>query len=477
MNLKTSLYKHQEAAFNKLKDIKACALFMDTGTGKTRTVLEFIKYRLDKNKVDRAIWVCPVSTKKNLLCDINKHSYNCSVSYIEKFNQELICIVGLETISNSDRYYSKLRNIITDKTMMIIDESHMIKNHKAKRTCRLLSFQSETQYRVVMTGTPVTQGIWDLFTQIKFLHPKILGYNSFYSFANNHLEYSDKFPGMIVRAHNQDYLTRKINPYVYQIKKEECLDLPEKNYQNRYFYMSQEHLDYYNFVKDLMFNNINWESLESTDIFKMICYLHRVASGYIETEYESNEYDLETKEFKKYKLSFKSKDRADELLSILESINFNKDKCIIWYRYNSDLELIKSVLTNYRYSVFNGVIGQKERDRQLDLFLNKDINILIANINSGSTGLNLQMANYMIFYNNTFDYARRYQSEDRIYRIGQNKNCHIFDIIANGTIDERIMESLENKESLAESIKNKINTIKDNEELINKFKEEILNEW
>ncbi|HBF1820607.1 TPA: DEAD/DEAH box helicase [Clostridioides difficile] len=474
MNLKTELYEHQQIAFNKLKDIKACALFMDTGTGKTRTALEFANYRLEKNKIDTVFWICPVSTKENLIKDIIKHS-NYSVEDIEHYKNQFICIIGIETISSSKRYYSKLLNLIHKSSMIVLDESHFIKNYKAKRSERILSIQNNIEYRIIMTGTPITQGIWDLYTQMYFLHPKILGYNSFYSFARNHLEYSKHYPGLILRAHNIEYLTRKINPYIYQVKKDECLDLPEKNYQVRYLCMSNEHQTFYNYVRDTMFNQIDFENLQSVDIFRMIGYLHRVASGFIDAEILTNDYDFNKKKSKKVKFSYKNHDRVKVLHEILESIDLKKNKCIIWHKYNSDLAFIEEELKGLNYSKLNGSLSHKKKSIQLNNFIYGENNILIANIGTGSAGLNLQVANYMIYYNNTFDYAKRYQSEDRIYRLGQSKNCHIIDIIANNTIDVRIKESLDRKESLSTSIRKAIDKVKDNKEEIQKFKEKFLN--
>ena len=93
----------------------------------------------------------------------------------------------------------------------------------------------------------------------------------------------------------------------------------------------------------------------------------------------------------------------------------------------------------------------------------------MVNINIGNLGLNLQEANYMIYYNSTFDYAKRIQSEDRIYRIGQNKNCHI--------IDSMIEKSISGKSNLARKIRQQINEIKDDKEKIEEFKKKILNEF
>jgi len=107
---------------------------------------------------------------------------------------------------------------------VICDESSYIKGHSAIRTNRITYISSRAKYRLALTGTPISQGVEDLFAQMRFLSPKILGYRSFYSFAANHLEYSDKYPGMVVRAHNLEYIAAKIQPYVYQVTKEECLD-------------------------------------------------------------------------------------------------------------------------------------------------------------------------------------------------------------------------------------------------------------
>ncbi|MDM9944024.1 DEAD/DEAH box helicase [Clostridioides difficile] len=474
MNLKTKPYQHQEAAFIKLKDIKAGALFMDTGTGKNRTALELIDYRLKYKSLDKVFWICPVPTKKNLADDIKKHS-SYSTSYIESFKNEFICVVGIETISLSDKYYSKLLNLITLNSMLIIDESHLIKNPKSKRSQRILALRDKINYRIIMTGTPVTQGVWDLFTQMYFLHPGILGYHSFYSFAKNHLEYSKKYPGLIVRAHNIDYLTKKINPYIYQIKKDECLDLPEKNYQVRYFELSLEHRLFYNDVRDILFNEIDFENLKSVDIFKMIGYLHRVASGYINTEISLKKYDFMSRKNKKIIFSYENLDRVKILKEVLSEINLDENKCIIWHRYESDLEAIEKQLKGLKYSKLNGKMNKIKKEIDLDKFQNGDNNILVSNIGTGAVGLNLQVANYIIYYNNTFDYGKRYQSEDRIYRIGQNKNCHIIDIVADNTIDVRVKESLDNKESLANSIKRAIDKIKNNKEYIVQFKKEFLN--
>lgn len=479
--LKTNLFKHQKQAFDKLKNLKACALFMDMGTGKTRTALELIQYKLNKGKITRVFWICPCSTKKNLISDINKHSI-FSVAYIENIQDEFICIIGSETISQSNKYYLKLVNLIKQNknSMILLDESHMFKNHKALRTERILELSNKVNNRIILTGTPITQGIWDLYSQFYFLHPKILGYNSFYAFATNHLEYSEHNPGQIVATHNTDYITKKVNPYIYQITKKECLDLPPKTYSDAYFLFDEEQHKVYDKVKEYFINKISIDDFNGQYILNMLNYLHRVASGYIDLTVMDEAWSyIRGNYVKATEFKFKSYNRATETVEQLK-LTPKGSKTIIWHKFNSDLELLQHVLNEekIKYVYINGKMTLKERDKVIEQFkTSNDINTLVININVGNLGLNLQEANYMIYYNSTFDYAKRIQSEDRIYRIGQNKNCHIIDISSYSGIDYMIEKSISNKSNLVKEIKKQINEIKDDKEKIEAFKKKMLNEF
>ncbi len=145
-------------------------------------------------------------------------------------------IIGIESVSSSNRVAVAANSLTTTETAVIVDESSYIKGHNALRTQRITRYSEPARYRLALTGTPMSQGVQDLYAQMRFLSPKILGYNSFYSFAANHLEYSEKYPGLVVRAHNTAWLAAKIQPYVYQVTKEDaglCLPLP-RLYNSRY---------------------------------------------------------------------------------------------------------------------------------------------------------------------------------------------------------------------------------------------------
>ncbi len=128
ITLKTSLFPWQCAAVDKLLGIRVGALYMEMGTGKTRTALEMIQRRLDAGKLDHVLWLCPCSVRENLREDIRKHADGALAH---------IAIYGIESLSASLRLYDLLLRYVTaGRAMLIVDESNLVKNPKAIRTQR-----------------------------------------------------------------------------------------------------------------------------------------------------------------------------------------------------------------------------------------------------------------------------------------------------------------------------------------------------
>ena len=139
MEIITDLYEHQKKAIEKLKKIKVGALYMEQGTGKTRTALELIKIKLDARKIDKILWLCPCSVKENLRRDIIKHTGNDQ--------KELITICGIETLSSSLKWNLKLLEFVEKNNVyLIVDESNLVKNHNAKRTKNINRIAEKCKY-------------------------------------------------------------------------------------------------------------------------------------------------------------------------------------------------------------------------------------------------------------------------------------------------------------------------------------------
>lgn len=427
--MKTALQPHQVAAVEKLSKIKVGALYMEMGLGKTRTAMELINIRFEKERINHVIWLCPCSVITNLKEDVMKHS--------DDFLPDAT-IMGIESISQSDRTYIELLKIVErNKCFLVVDESNLVKNFFAKRTKRIAEVSLKCEYRLILNGTPVTRNEADLFSQWYILDRRIFGYRSFWSFAANHLEYDDY--GKVRRVLNVDYLTDKIAPYSFQLKKTEVLkDLPSKNYYSYYFDLTEAQRYHYRAIRDEMLAQV--DEFDSSTIYRLLTALQLVSSGRRITSLKKH---IEHVPF------FDDPECNPRIEKLMQSINNEDDKCIIWCKYHFEMDDIKKALETrgLSYAEFHGAISLKKRDIEIERF-RKDAQFLIANKASGRFGLNLQFCSNAIYYSNDFDWGTRAQSEDRIHRIGQKDPVFIYDIIADISIDDMIQNNLSRKGSL-----------------------------
>mgnify|MGYP001561632318 CR=1 FL=1 len=458
MNLRTELLDHQRDAVAKTLPTRIGALFMEMGTGKSRTAIELVDRR--EERVDHVVWFCPVSLKETIRQEILKHTDCTDVDihvFGDKTNEKTLpkClwyIVGIESMSASNRVVLTVNKLITERSMVIVDESSYIKGHKAMRTQRITHISQKARYRLILTGTPISQGVVDLFAQMRFLSPKILGYNSFYSFARNHLEYSEKYPGMIVRSHNVEYLAVKIQPYVYQVTKDECLDLPDKLYETRYFSMTGEQRETYERAKEEILLETPEEDFDSITIFRLFTALQSIVCGF---------WNRKPKGGKVEHIELNHR-RVDVLLDTVTSIPTG-EKVIIWAKYQHDIreigEALREQFGDDSISLFHGGLNEKQRSQQVERF-RKEARFFLATQSCGGHGLTLNEAHYVIYYNNAFKYSERLQSEDRCHRIGQNHKVVYIDIQCSGSIDDRIANALATKGSVVEAFKREVDKVK-----------------
>lgn len=463
-SIQTELMPWQKAAVEKLKPTRVGGLFMDMGTGKTLTAIKLIKLR--SHKIDKVVYFCPVSLKSTIFLEIIKHT---DLRDIYIFDDKTTAntlpdvrwyIIGIESMSSSNRVVFAARKLITDKTYVVLDESDYIRGHKAKRTERITLISEISKYRLAATGTAISQGVEDLFSQMKFLSPQILGYRSWYTFANNHLEYSEKYPGLIVATHNTEQLAAKIAPYVYQVTKEECMTLPGKHYKTKYFYMTEEQRKYYDIAKDEILLLIDMiDDFKPYTIFRLFGVLQQIASGFWNRRI--CKYHMQLSEEDTFKFLTFPDNRLPALFDIINKLPHN-EKVIIWAKFRYDIERIASELqecygTDY-VAVYYGDVKPKNRQAEEDKF-HGDSRFFVATQSCGGHGLTLNEAKHVIFFSNSFKYSERLQAEDRCHRFGQDHEVTYYDIIGPG-IDEKIWESLSRKENVADSFKREVDSVK-----------------
>ena len=448
MKFTTELMPHQVAAFEKLRHVKVGALYMEQGTGKTRTTLELTNLRMEAGKIDCILWLCPCSVKKSLREDI---IYHCG-----DFPDKII-IRGIESLSSSDRLYLTLCELVQKhRVFLVVDESNLVKNHKAVRTGRIVQLSQACRYKMILNGTPVSKSEADMFAQWYVLDWRILGYKSFYSFAHNHIEYwTIHLPNgkdiedrtRIRRILNIDYLTEKIAPYTYQVKKSECLPLPPKRYMREMVELTDKQEFLYETTKREFLLNV--DEMQPSTIYKLFTALQHVVSG--RCVLSKADERMKTEPI----FTWENNPRITALRTIVSNL---QGKCIIFAKYQTELDDISKMLDyiGKRWVMYTGKVNQKQRQENRSAFRDAS-QFMLANKACGAYGLNLQFCNNIIYYSNDFDLATRMQSEDRVYRIGQTKEVHIVDLYTPDTIDGIIIDCLVKKENMVEAFKREIN--------------------
>lgn len=446
IELKKHLLDYQEKGVEKLSKVKVGALYMEMGTGKTLTALELIKRRIDKGKVNHMLWLCPCTVIPDLKLHLREDA---------NISQELLTICGIETLSSSIKTFYKLMDLVmTKECYLIVDESNLVKNPFAIRSRNILRLSEECKYKLILNGTPITKNIADLFAQWQILDWRILGYRSYYSFAANHLEYDEKLH-CVRRVLNFDYIMDKISPYVYQVKKDECLTLPKKLQTTFCFDLTQKQRAHYRkTVEDFLsletLYQMNGQNFKfETLIYRVFTALQQISSGQKITSKVS-----ESMQHERFFEKPEDNPRIEALLYLMWQ-NFKDDKVIVWCKFMEEIEDVFAALTaeGFKCCQFHGKMSFKKREESIEHFKG-DCQVLIANKSCASYGLNLQFCHNAIYYNNDWNWGTKVQSEDRIHRIGQNHDVKIIDLFAEDTLDERILECLSNKENISDRFKN-----------------------
>lgn len=392
----------QMEALERFKKLRVGALFMQMGTGKTRTALELVNH----NKVDFLLYLTPFSTINNVIKEIEKWGVNCKYK-----------VVGYETIASSDRTYLKLLSELDnyENKFIIADESIFIKNSSTNRFHRSKELREKCQYALVLNGTPLVKSEWDLINQMKFLSEKIIPMKSYDILQNFFEEHRCRKNGREFSYYtfyepNRPVLAKLVEPYVFYANLE--FDKEEKEY-NIWVDVDDEK---YQETKMMILE----KSLEDYDVFiQLFQALNKEAACCIEKNIEVAKY-IEGKQ-------------------IICFCNF--------------LEEIKQINSNCDCYVITGDTPIKERNKILEEF-EKDTKPLLLTLGVGSYSLNLQFCNEIVYSSISFDYGRIEQSKYRIKRTGQTRNIEYTYILSRLKINEMIFRNLDEKKSLSEIVSN-----------------------
>ena len=462
---KTKPYAHQLTALENSWHKEEYAYFMEMGTGKTKVLIDNVAMLYDKGKVDGVLIIAPkgvVGTWYNqeLPNHLADHIENVTVLWQANINKKQqdkldqlfktghelhILVMNVEALSTDKGTLFAAKFLRSHKSMLAIDESTTIKNPKAKRTKNILGLGDICKYRRIMTGSPVTKNPLDLYSQCEFLNPSLLQFTSYYAFRNRYAEMKTihvhgRSVDVVHKFQNLKELSETLKPFSYRVLKQDCLDLPEKVYIKREISLSPEQKKLYEQMKKQAFATLNGKQVTSVTVLTQLMRLQQITCGHFTADDGS--------------IQPIRNNRLAELLDVLEEI---EGKVIIWGHYQEDVKNIVNILTD-KYGPgsvvsYYGLTPQEERQKNIKKFqANNGVRFLVGTPQTGGYGITLTEANTVIYYSNGYDLEKRMQSEDRAHRIGQKKTVTYVDLIADDTVDEKIVKALRRKINIASEV-------------------------
>jgi SNF2 family DNA or RNA helicase len=462
---KTKPYAHQLTALEKSWNKENFAYFMEMGTGKTKVLIDNVAMLYDKGKIDGALIIAPKGVVKTwyeqeLPTHLADHIENVSILWqanITKGQQEKldslfeidsalhILVMNVEALSTEKGVKFASKFINSHKTLMAIDESTTIKTPTARRTKNIIKMGVNAKYKRIMTGSPITKNPLDLYTQCEFLDPWLLDFASYYAFRNRYAEMKTmhlrgRSIQVVAGFQNLGELSDKVKDFSYRVLKEDCLDLPPKNFVKRHITLTADQKRIYEQMKKHAIAMLNKKVTTTVTVLTQLMRLHQITCGYVTAD-DGTIQEVES-------------NRLNELMSVLEE---TEGKVIIWANYQfsvSDIiQKITKVYGSDSYVHYYGLTPQEDRQDYIRKFQNDPkCRFIIGTPQTGGYGITLTQANTVVYYSNGYDLEKRLQSEDRAHRIGQKKNVTYIDIIAEDTIDEKIVEALRSKIDIASQV-------------------------
>lgn len=485
---RTDPYQHQREVFEDTWDREYFAIFWEPGTGKTKLILDTASLLRLEGEIECLFVLAPNGVHRNWVVEeISKHvpeailkdtmsfSYQTSKAKTKRHKlaaQRVIDHDGFTIVAQSyDGFVTKEGKKFAQKVLKgrrclyVLDESSRIKTPKATRTVTVLNSSKFGKYRRILTGTPVTNGPFDIYSQMRFLDPnfwKPHGLGSYFLFKNYFANWQKgydsntgrEFP-ILVNYKNLEELHDIIQPFSSRVTKEDVLDLPPKLYNKRFFDMGKEQSRMYREIKEDYATMTEDGDLISAEMaLTRLLRLQQITCGYVPVEHfvqdEDDPFFMKTiKEVKMIDLP-KKNGRLKLLLEVLDDLSH---KAIVWARFTPDIDMICDALGDncVRY---DGKTTDDQRLAAIKGFQDDPDGpqFFIGNARAAGIGITLTAAKTVVYYNNTFVLEDRLQSEDRPHRIGQDTAVNYIDIVANDTVDDHIIDALRDKLDVANMV-------------------------
>ena len=447
-------FDYQQEAVDQIKDLEYSGVFHEQGLGKTKIAIDVMLHWLQSEQVDSVLIVIKKALLKNWFEELEMHTHmqpriltQDRKANFHAFNSPIRLYLANYEVIKSEQSRFKLflaaRNI-----GIIMDEAHKIKNPNAALTQSFHQLSPNFKRKLILTGTPIANRPYDIWSLIKFLDQGEHLVTDFEGFKSS-LDIPDDSRG----GSKQEFQTKladifpKISSFcVRETKDGGRISLPSKEYVSIGTTWEQRQHELYRSVRDELGATIVSDGMptydESEGILKRLLRLVQIASnpGLIDESYSQEP------------------GKFAYLEAELARITSQGEKAIIWTSFIKNADWLSEKLNEYSPRKIHGKMDMDSRGKSVRLFKNDpSCKVLIATPGAAKEGLTLTVANHVLFFDRSFSLDDYLQAQDRIHRISQVKKCYVYNFIMQDSVDEWVHSLLEAKEIAAKMGQGDIN--------------------
>ncbi len=458
----TAPWHHQVVCYNMARELlgldekDTCGggvmLALDMGCGKSRCAVDLICNYPDKFK--KVLIVCPVSVidvwagnniisgqfdrhatedQRNKLVihpvkgvSVEKKTKAAEMARFQALNarKQFICVINYESAWR-EPFAKWAHDVGFD--LIVLDESHRIKTPSGKASKFFASLAKTTKYRLALTGTPCPHAPLDIYGQYRFLDPGVFG-TSFTKFRSNFAVMGGFQGHQVLSYRNTEMLHNKMFLLAHRVMSKDVFDLPPFQSEIRTCTLSKDERDLYNQMNENFCAEIKNNLVTASNALVKLLRLQEITSGYLDKQHIGDS---------KRKL----------LADVLEDFDV-KEPIIIFARFTNDLKVVKEIAESQGRTY--GELSGNCNDLSQWQGGNKDV--LGVQIKSGREGVDFTRARYSIYYSLGFSLGDYEQSIKRLDRPGQSRSGMYIHLLAEDTIDFKVMDALKKKQEIVESV-------------------------
>ena len=457
MPVKAKPYAHQYKAFEFActkfgilpgEFSSGVALLMEMGTGKTITSIGIAGALYQFGKIKRVLVVAPLSILgvwEEEFSRFADYPYTLTVlkgpSSKKAETLRSIGRNGLQiVVVNYESAWRIEKDILAfDADLIIADEAHKLKEARASQSKAMHHFGDKARYKLLLTGTVITNRELDVFSQYRYLNRKVFG-DSFYVFRNRYFDmvgYGNHIPRF--RNYMLDDFLQRMHSIAFRVTKEECLDLPGITEEVRTVELEPKAMKIYKELQKESYTELGKKEVSAVNILTKLLRLSQVTGGHL-TDDEGDNNAVSTA-------------KLDALSDILDSAMAEEKKIVVMARFVPELNDIEALLKKRGIGFASVRGGVKNRGEEIRRFQeDSDCRAFVGQIAAAGLGITLAAASTMVFYSLDYSMSNFEQAKARIHRVSQTENCLYIYLVAKGTVDTKVLRALQQKVDLAKAL-------------------------